>query len=256
MNKKNIKISIVSPVYQAELIVDQLVSKIEEEILKITDNYEIILVDDGSSDNSWSKILDNCNKKSKLKGIKLTRNFGQHYAISSGLSKSTGDYVIVIDCDLQENPIYFANLLKEVKKGYEIVLTQPLKRKHKWYRNFLSFLFHKFFKILMNNKSLQYDTQYGTLSIISRRVVTEFLKFNDYHRHYLFIINWLGFKKKIIYIEHEPRYIGHSSYNLKKLIIHAIDGIISNTDKLLKLSIYTGFVFAIIGLFSILYIIH
>src|SRR5687767_1476746 len=94
-------ISVVSPVYKAEGIVDKLVSSIVEELSRITENYEIILVEDGSSDRSWQKIEENCFKNPRVKGIKFSRNFGQHSAITAGLKESTGDYIVVMDCDLQ-----------------------------------------------------------------------------------------------------------------------------------------------------------
>tara|TARA_S200000501_G_scaffold341198_1_gene350348 strand:+ start:3362 stop:4318 length:957 start_codon:yes stop_codon:yes gene_type:complete len=256
MINKNSKISIISPVYQAENIIDQLVNRIIEEISKATKNFEIILVEDGSSDHSWSKILENCNLNEKIKGIKLSRNFGQHYAISAGLKNSIGDYVIVIDCDLQENPIYFKDLIEKADTGVDIVLTEPIDRKHTSFRNIFSNLFHWLSMGLMNNNSYSYGSKYGTLSLLTKKIVKEFSKFQDYHRHYLFIINWLGFSKEIIKIKHEKRYFGLSSYSLKKLLVHALDGIISNTDKLLRLSIYTGFCFSLIGIISIMYIFY
>ena len=256
MINKNLKVSIISPVYQAENIIDRLVERIIEEISKATNKFEIILVEDGSSDQSWSEILKNCKLNDKVKGIKLSRNFGQHYAISAGLKNSTGDYVIVIDCDLQENPIYFKDLLEQANTGVDIILTKAIDRKHTSFRNIVSNLFHWLFRGLMNKHSHNHDTKYGTLSLLTKKVVKEYSKLQDYHRHYLFIINWLGFSKKIIKIKHEKRYSGLSSYSLKKLFVHALDGIISNTDKLLRISIYTGFCFSLIGFLSILYIFY
>ena len=100
------RISVISPVYGAENIVEELVQKIEENLKFCTDDYEIILVEDGSPDNSWRKIEDICTKNPHVKGIKLSRNFGQHYAICAGIFHTTGKYNIIMDCDLQDNPKY------------------------------------------------------------------------------------------------------------------------------------------------------
>src|SRR5947207_13069451 len=103
-------ISVVSPVYNAEHILETLIERVAEQVARITDEYEIILVEDGSQDESWSKIGAICSKHKKVRGIKLSRNFGQHHAISAGLEHSQGEYVVVMDCDLQDDPAYIPEM--------------------------------------------------------------------------------------------------------------------------------------------------
>ena len=116
-----IEISIVSPVYKAETMIDELVIRISESVAKITSSFEIILVEDGSQDGSWDKIQENCLKYKFVKGIKLSRNFGQHVAIAAGLESCKGKWVIVMDCDLQDVPEEIPNLYNKVQEGYYIV---------------------------------------------------------------------------------------------------------------------------------------
>jgi len=255
MAERNPYLSVVSPVFLAEGIVDELVKRITEEVSKITQDFEIILVDDGSSDQSWHKIKENCEADKRVKGVKLSRNFGQHYAITAGLEKSQGDYVVVMNCDLQENPKYIHKLLDKAKDGNDIVLTIHKNREHGIIKNIFSRVFYSVFNFLVGNKNLRGVAQYGALSLITRKVAKAFSDFNDYHRHYIFTILWFGFSKTEIMVEHEQRYSGKSSYSFNKLIILAVDGIISQTEKLLRYSIYTGFSFAIIGFIAIIYIV-
>jgi len=248
-------LSVVSPVYLAEGIVDELVKRITEEVSKITQDYEIILVDDGSEDKSWQKIEENCNKDKCVKGIKLSRNFGQHYAITAGLKESNGDYVVVMDCDLQDNPRYIAALLNKAKDGYEIIYTVKKVRKHGIVKNFFSSCFHKVNNWLVNDTRISSYDKVGAFTLISRKVVEAFCDYNEYHRAYLPVLRWLGFSNTIIPVKHEKRYLGKTSYSFSKSITLALDGIVSHSNKLLLVSIYIGFVFAMLGFLSIIYII-
>ena len=248
-------ISIVSPVYHAEGIVDELIKRIIDEVTRITENFEIILVDDGSSDQSWNKIETNCLLDKRVKGIKLTRNFGQHYAITAGLKESRGDYVVVMDCDLQDNPKYIIELLNKSKEGYDIVLSIHSIRRHGKLKKFVSAIYHYLFNFLVSSNHLKGGMQYSALSLLTQKVVKAFESYNDYHRQYLTIIRFLGFSTACIPVEHGERFEGKSSYSYKKLIQLAIDGIVSNSEKLLKATIYTGFSFALIAFISIIYIV-
>jgi dolichol-phosphate mannosyltransferase len=247
--------SIVSPVYMSACIVDELVKQIKEEVSKITDNFEIILVEDGSPDQSWQRIEKNCEDDKRVKGIKLSRNFGQHYAIAAGLAESYGEYVIVMDCDLQDNPKYIPDLLSKSREGFDIVYTVKKRRRHGTFKDFFAWWFHKIFNWLIGNKNLYSSGKIGSYSLITRKVVDAYGQVNDYYRPYLVILHWLGFSTAYISIEHDKRFIGGSSYTPLKLIQHAMSGIISQTDKLLKFSIYTGFTFAIACIISIAYIV-
>ena len=131
------KISVISPVYQAQNIIDELVKKLIIELEKNTNDYEILLVDDGSKDDSWIKIKENCEANSKVKGIKLSKNFGQHYAIFAGTKNATGDFIIIIDCDLQDNPIYIRNFIKEFNKGYEIIFSRRIFNKQSFFKSLI-----------------------------------------------------------------------------------------------------------------------
>jgi len=255
MTDKKPYISIVSPVYQAEEIVDELVKRITEEVTSITEEFEIVLVEDGSSDQSWEKIVKNCKADKRVKGIKLSRNFGQHYAITAGIQESNGDYVVVMDCDLQDNPKYIIDLINKSKEGFDIVYTVKDVRKHGVIKNILGRFFHKIFNWLINDKTISGNEQIGAFSLISRKVVHAFCEYNEYHRAYIPVLRCLGFSNAIITVKHDERYHGETSYHFTKSITLAIDSIISHSDKLLIVSIYNGFAFTMVGFISIIYVV-
>jgi polyisoprenyl-phosphate glycosyltransferase len=240
-------ISIVSPVYKAADIVDELVKRISEEVSKITENYEIILVEDGGGDNSWKKIEENCLRNKKVKGIKLSRNFGQHYAITAGLREASGDAIVVMDCDLQDDPVHILKLFDEFNKGYEIVFTKRIDRKHTLLKMMGAKIFNSLF-ILFSDKN--YDIKVGTMTLITQRVKDEFIRLKDHDRIYVQLLKWLGFNSISVPVEHRERYQGKSSYSISRLFSTALQGWTSYSDKLLRISVYSGFIISILSLIA------
>lgn len=249
-------LSIVSPVYKAEAIVPELVKRIAEEAAKVTPDFEIVLVEDGSPDGSWRAIEAACGAHPFVKGAKLSRNFGQHYAITAGLSLAKGDYVVVIDCDLQENPKYISDLYAAAQQGNDVVLTYRKVRRHGFFKNLSARIFFAVFNFLIDNKEYEASKSVGALSMLSRKAVNAFLAYKEVHRHYLTVVRMIGFQRTFVEIEHEHRFEGRSSYTFKKLFRHALDGITSQSDRLLRLSATVGailFVGALIWAAAIVY---
>ncbi len=239
-------LSIVSPVYLAEKMVDELVNRIHENLSPLNIDFEIILVDDGSPDDSWNKILELAKTRPFVKGIRLSRNFGQHYAITAGLSRVNGDVIVLMDCDLQDDPVYIQDLLKEKDKGYDIVFTKRIKRKHGPIKTFNSWVFNKLFIVFSERK---YELDAGSLVLFTSQVKEEFLKLKDKDRLYLQMLKWLGYETSTISVEHKPRFEGESSYSFFKLVKLAVQGWTSHSDKLLRLSIYTGMGLSLVSFF-------
>ncbi len=239
-------ISIVSPVYNAEKILPELVQQIENAVKPLGLNYEIILVEDAGPDDSWAVIKSIAQANQNVKGIKFTRNFGQHYAITAGLAESIGDAVVIMDCDLQDNPEYIPQMLHKLKEGYDIIFTKKQSRKHSFFKNASAKIFFKIFNYLSDNQNASENA--GNYTMLSRKTVDQFNKIQDKRRHYLMILRWMGFKSASVNIEHRKRHSGESSYNLSKLINHAIDGITSQSDKVLRISIKIGFAFFLLSI--------
>lgn len=243
MNKR---LSIISPVYRAENIVDELVSRIGLALDETRVDYEIILVEDGSPDNSWNKIEENCANNKKVKGVKLSRNFGQHYAITAGVEHASGEYIFIMDCDMQDNPNSLVLILEELENGADIVLTKRKKRSHSLFKKLTGYLYNRLIRIISDKR---FDIDGGSMVGFNRKVANAFLKINDKDRLYVQMLKWLGFKQIYITVEHNERFEGKSSYTLYKMLSLALQGITSHSNKLLKISVYVGFVISILSFF-------
>jgi glycosyltransferase involved in cell wall biosynthesis len=247
---KNIHISVVSPVYKAEHIVDELVKRVTQEVLKITDSYEIILVEDCGPDNSWDKIRENCARDPHVKGVKLSRNFGQHHAITAGLDMSKGEWIIVMDCDLQDRPEEFEKLYTAAIMGYDMVLARRVERQDNFMKKTSSKLFYKAFSYLSGIKQ---DGTVANFGIYSRKSVDAINKMREPLRSFAAMASWVGFKKTSIDVVHGKRFEGVTSYNWAKLMDFALDYAVSYSQKPLKLTIKLG---VTISLLSITYAIY
>ena len=230
-------ISIVSPVYRAEKILPILVSEINLVMERIGEDYEIILVDDRSPDNSWEVMKVLSSQNSKIKSIRLSRNFGQHSAIFAGLTKTKGNWVVVMDCDMQDQPKEIAKLYKKALEGYDIVLGQRENRKDKFLKKLSSKLFYKVFNYLSGG---QFNNEIGNFGIYKKKVIDSILNISDHIKFFPLFINWVGFKSVSIPIEHGEREEGKSSYNISRLLKLAFNVIVSFSDKPLRLFINFG----------------
>jgi len=238
------QISVVVPVLNESTLIKELIERVVSNLNKISSDYEVIIVDDGSNDDTWTEVLGYSVIDTRVKGIKLSRNFGHHYAITAGLKYSDGDWVVVMDGDLQDRPEVIPLLFEEALNGFEIVFVRRKKRPESITYKF----FQKIFYLLLNLLSgLKLDSREANFSIISRKVVEAYMQFPENARFYGTTIRWLGFKRSYIYADHGIRFSGKSSYSLKKRIKLATDIIIAFSERPLKMSIYFGFFVSIIS---------
>src|SRR5687767_1157009 len=128
-------LSVVTPVYRAEAIVPELVRRICLAVEPITADFEVVLVEDGSPDASWSAIAAECRKDGRVKGVRLSRNFGQHAAITAALAYASGHHVVVMDCDLQDDPVYIPMLYRKAREGYDVVFALRRTRRFGFWKN-------------------------------------------------------------------------------------------------------------------------
>ena len=245
-----IHISIVSPVYRGENMVSELVRRIVQNVETITSDYEIILVNDASPDNSWSEIEKECTKNTKVKGINLSRNFGQHYAITAGLNYAKGEWVVVMDCDLQDRPEEIPNLYKKALEGWDIVYAKRKQRQDKWLKRMSSEIFNAVLNWLSGSKK---DKEVANFGIYKNIVISEYNKIPEYARSFGSLIRYLGFKKTAIDVQHASRAEGKSSYTLHRMLKLTFDVIISNSNKPLRMAVSIGFTMSLISFLLALY---
>jgi polyisoprenyl-phosphate glycosyltransferase len=237
-------ISIVSPVYGCRTCLYELYIRLKETLEKITLDFEIILVNDGSPDGAWETIVEIARKDQRVKGIDLSRNFGQHYALTAGLNKAKGDWVVLMDCDLQDKPEEIIKLFNKAIEGNDIVLARRSNRRDGFFKKSSSVLYYKCLSYFTGTKI---DASIGTFRIISKKVVDSFNTMNEKLRFFGGMINWLGYKETFVDVEHGQRPSGASSYSFKKKLHLGASGILSFSDKPLKLAIKMGIIILLLS---------
>lgn len=238
-----IDISVVIPIYMNEQFIKELYSRLVLTLKKISDNFEIIFVDDGSPDSSWTLIKDLTDKEKRVVGIKFSRNFGQHKAITAGLDKSKGEWVVVMDGDLQDIPEEIIKLYnKATKEGFDVVFARRYHRRDKFTKKLSSKIFYKILGSLIDENI---DSSVANFGIYSRKVIENFTKMREHSRLFPLFIKWLGFDICYIDVKHKERNSGKTAYTFSKRIKLAMDTIVSMSNKPLKISIKLGFFLSI-----------
>ncbi|MGH7739520.1 MAG: glycosyltransferase family 2 protein [bacterium] len=240
-----VHLSVVVPVYEAKGFLRELCRRLEAVLSSITENYEIVLVEDCSSDGSWDLIREIAGGDKRIKAIRLSRNFGQHYAITAGLDHSRGDWVVVMDCDLQDRPEEIPKLYAKAMTGFDVVLASRTGRRDGWIKKLFSWLFFQVFNYMTG---LKYDGKIGNFSIISRKVVWSVTAMRERLRLFGGLLNWVGFPVAKVAVEHAPSARGKSSYTIRKLFRLGIEAVIAYTDKPLWLAVRLGFFMAFVSL--------
>jgi len=244
------KLSVVSPVYRGEKMLTELVRRIHEAIRPLTDDYEIVLVNDCSPDRSWEKITEICASDKQVVGINLSRNFGQPYAITAGLTYARGDYMAVIDCDLQNKPEDLPAMYRKALEGYDVVSARRVVRDDTFLKRMSSLVFHKAYDFL---SGFETDKAVAEFGIYSRKIVDVYCSIPEYSRSFVELIHTLGFKKTTVDVLHDHRLEGKSSYNLKRLLTLSYNSIISNSNRPLYLAVTLGLIMSVVSMLMALY---
>jgi len=244
--------SVVIPVYKCTTCLLPLLERLQAVFQKMDKSYEVIFVDDCGGDNAWEKISEMSNSFETVRGIHLSRNHGQHLAIAAGVSESSGEWTIVMDCDLQDPPEEIIALYEKAQQGHGIVLAKRIAKKHSLLRRTLSRFYMKLIKVVSHNNV---DNAFGCLSIMSRDARQAYNQFKDIGRQHISILCWLDFNMTYIYYDHGSRHSGESSYTLKTLLRHAFHGMLFQSTLFLRWIVYFGFFLVILGFILAIYFI-
>ena len=232
-------ISVVIPVYRAEECLEELYRRLKDSLEPISRDFEILLVEDCGGDRSWQIIEDLARRDARVKGIQFSRNFGQHYGITAGLDHCDGDWVVVMDCDLQDRPEEIPRLYAKAREGFDVVLARRGKRADPALKRLGSWLFYRLFSWLAE---VEYDGQSGNFCIVSRKVIASLRTMRERLRFFGGLLYWVGFPTAHVDVQHSERHAGKSTYTFAKLRRLALEIIIAHSDKPLRLSVRFGFV--------------
>jgi dolichol-phosphate mannosyltransferase len=255
LKDNELQISVVVPVYNEDKNIQPLYRELNPVLQSLTNEYEIIFVDDGSTDGSKEILLRLSNTNKKVKVIHFSKNFGHEAAMTAGIDYSKGDAVICMDADLQHPPHKLNEMVQKFREGYQVV---NMVRKENIgagkLKNFLSFLFYRMFNMISANKL---EPNASDFFLISRKVANSLIKdFRERTRFLRGFIQIVGFRRTKLEFVAPDRVAGESTYSMLKLFVHAINAMITFTNLPLRLGILLGSIFgifsSIVGIYSII----
>jgi dolichol-phosphate mannosyltransferase len=214
--------------------------------------WELILVDDGSKDESWQMVQELHEKDPRVLGVRFSRNFGHHMALTAGLDVSRGDRVITMDSDLQDQPEELPKLAAKMDEGYDVVYAERMNRRHTRSKRLGSAIF---LWLLNKMSDVPYPITGAVFRMMSRRFVNEFCKLRERHRLFTGLTAWIGFRQTSVEVIHGERHAGETKYSFSKMLKLAADSITAFSAKPLYYVIYIGAATSIFAILFGLYII-
>ena len=242
----------VIPVLNEEFNVNKLVDELKKNVLKISEDFEIIFIDDGSVDDTWAVIEKEAKLDNRIIGLKLSRNFGHHYAITAGIHQAIGNWVVVMDGDLQDRPDVIPHLVEKANQGFDVVFVNRVDRPESLSYKVLQKIFYSILRFL---SGFDFDSRQANFSVISRKVVEAFKSFPENARFYGSTIKWLGFKVSSIDASHGKRFQGKPSYTLRKRFKLASDIILAFSDRPLRMAIGLGITISLLSILMVIWIV-
>jgi dolichol-phosphate mannosyltransferase len=247
-------VSVVSPVYRASAVIETFVTRVSEELRRWNVSFEIVLVDDRSPDDSWQRIRVMSRTHPQVRAFRLSKNFGQHNAVTAGLANARGEWVFVMDCDLQDDPADLRLLYdKAIRDNLDIVFTKRQEREQPLLKKIAAWGYGLLFGVAGDAR---YGVVYGSLVLFNDKVKRSFLMLKETDRLYLQILRWLGYDNGFVEVQHHKRYAGKSSYTFGRMMQVAVRGWVSFSNRLLYYAVMLGFALAVMAVLGALYIVY
>ncbi|MEZ5284059.1 MAG: glycosyltransferase family 2 protein [Vicinamibacterales bacterium] len=221
------RIAVVVPVYQAERMLGDLVAELVPRLSSLTEDFEVWLVDDGSTDESWREIGRAAAADPRVRGIRLIRNFGEHVAISAGIDRADADYVVIMACDLQDDPAAIPALIAEADAGADLVLVRRMNRRDAWMKRALARLFYALISLLFH---VHYDYRVGNYRLLTRQAAAYFRQHRERMRNVNAIMALMQVRTAYVDVPHRPRRHGRSTYTLGRSTRMALSVIVGYSD--------------------------
>lgn len=235
-------ISVVVPVYGCDGALRPLYERVAAAVAEIPASFELIFVDDRGPGRPWEIISELANQDPRVRGLRLSRNFGQHNAISAGIEQARGRWVVLMDCDLQHRPEEIPRLWAKAQEGFDCVMGCRVRRTDGLFKRLSSRAFNRFFTYMTDQER---DSAEASFGIYSRRAVDAFKHLSEQSKFFTLLVHWLGFKSATIDFEHDERAEGKSSYTLGRMLSLASDVIVSFSNKPLEMFVHVGFLMAL-----------
>ena len=237
-NRAPLSMSLVIPCYNEEDVLPELRRRLKELVSKYSFPIEVVLIDDGSKDNTWPMIHSYSQEDGFIKAVRLARNFGHQTAITCGLDQTRGEVVVILDADLQDPPELIPEMLQEWSEGYDVVYGQRRKRAGESVsKKFFAFAFYRIFEKIAGLK-VPRDT--GDFRLMDRRAVDALQSLRERHRFVRGMVSWIGYHQKAVQYDRPERFAGVTKYPFRKSLFLAIDAITSFTYAPLRLASYLG----------------
>jgi glycosyltransferase involved in cell wall biosynthesis len=246
-------LSLVIPIFNEDKLIDELVQRTVSALESFTPDYEVLFVDDGSTDNSLNRLLLWQQKNSRIKILSLSKNFGHQAAYTAGLEFSRGDHIAMMDGDLQDPPELLADFYNKITgEGFDIVSGKRTGRKGKRNRNIYSYLFHLLFKNVGEIKDME---NFGNFSMMTREAVNALLSMKEKVRYLPGLRTFLGFRQGYIEYVRDDRFEGNPKMNFRKLFLLATDAIFSSSKFPLRFCLVLGLIGTVIFMIAGIYVV-
>lgn len=232
------------PTYGCAASLRELCTRLTAALTPLAIRFEIVLVDDGGPGQEWSVITTLVSEDERIRGVKLSRNFGQHAALAAGIRQATGQWIATMDGDLQDPPETLPDLYAVAVAGADVVFGRRRTQSKGWVRRGLTRLY---FAVLNAITDEAFDPREGTLTLFSRQVATSYLELAERDRHHVMALRWLGFRRGAVDYDQQPRRHGRSGYTLWSLIDHMVSAFFFSSVRLLKLIVSIGVISALGG---------